>query len=205
MPKPEPVCLTDAVRMKVELVQILRPHVVQIASAGSMRRLQPIVNDIELVAVPRWVEVPRAKQLFDAGPADFVSALDRFADALPNTGDLILDPDRPRNGTRYKRLRYRSSIAVDLFIVAPPAQFGAIFAIRTGDAEFSHLLVTKRSQGGAMPDHLSQRDGALWDGLRPLVTETEEEYFEALGLPCLPPSERTADTLRKLLRRPVQV
>jgi DNA polymerase/3'-5' exonuclease PolX len=205
MPKPEPLCLSDAIRMKEELARILRPHLVRIVSAGSVRRLQPIVQDIELVAVPQMVPVPRPKQLFETEPPELVSALDRFAETLPKTGDLILDPDLKRNGPRYKRLRYRSVIAVDLFIVLPPAQLGAVLAIRTGDAEFSHLLVTKRSQGGAMPDRLSQREGALWEGLTLLPTDTEEAYFEALGLPWLPPSQRTAESLRKLLRKPVRV
>jgi hypothetical protein len=45
-----------------------------------------------------------------------------------------------------------AEIAIDLFIVLPPAQFGAFFAIRTGTAEFSQWLVTPREKGGAIPE-----------------------------------------------------
>lgn len=194
------LCLTDAVQLKNELVNILRPHVARIASAGSIRRNEAVVWDIELLAEPTMVPLPRPRSLFDTEPPEMVSALDRFAAALPEKGDLVLDPVQKRNGPRYKRLRYRQTVAVDLFIVLPPAQWGALLAIRTGDREFSHVLVTKRSEGGAMPDHLAQREGALWHGTKLIQTPTEAEYFAALGLPEWPPSQRSGDRLRHWLR-----
>lgn len=203
MPATDALCLTDAVRMKEQLINILRPHVARIASAGSIRRNEAVVGDIELVAEPTMVPLPQLRNLFDTEPPSYISALDRFAAALPAKGDLILDPVLKRNGPRYKRLLYLQTIAVDLFIVQPPAQWGALLAIRTGDRDFSHLLVTKRSQGGAMPDELTQREGALWHGTRLIQTPSEEEYFTALGLPEWPPSQRSGERLRAWLRSTV--
>jgi DNA polymerase/3'-5' exonuclease PolX len=79
-----------------------------------------------------------------------------------------------------------TGIKLDLFIVQPPAQWGAILAIRTGPAHYSHWLVTQRKQGGAMPSYLRQRDGALWDGDELVPTPTEASYFAALGIDTVP-------------------
>jgi hypothetical protein len=85
-------------------------------------------------------------------------------------------------------------------MVTPPASWGALMVIRTGPADFSEAIVTKRSKGGAMPDSLSQREGALWDhrGDR-LDTPDEESYFAALGLPCWDPADRSIHILRRHL------
>ena len=62
-----------------------------------------------------------------------------------------------------------------------------------------------RRFGGGMPDGMKQEDGWLWrmtkstDWERVGVQE-ESDYFAALGLPTLPPPERTEARLKELLR-----
>jgi DNA polymerase/3'-5' exonuclease PolX len=89
---------------------------------------------------------------------------------------------------------------VDLFIVAADS-FGYQLAIRTGDATFSHQLVTKWSEGGLMPKGYLHHGGQLKHLERGIIAvSTEEDYFAELGLPLAPPAERNADTALRLRR-----
>ena len=126
-------------------------------------------------------------------------------EGMPPDSGLRWNLRNRANGPRYKRLIWigRSGplerMPVDLFCVLPPASWGALLAIRTGPAEFGRGLVTKRSQGGAMPDELQQREGALWGPLGKIETPEEEDYFAALGLSYWPPEERSAELLEEYL------
>jgi hypothetical protein len=84
------------------------------------------------------------------------------------------DPDRGRP-------------TVELYCVLPPAQAGAIVAIRTGPAEWSrrYMIALRR---------LGRRcvDGRVVDeGGNDLATPTEEAFFAACGLAWVPPERRT--------------
>ena len=107
---------------------------------------------------------------------------------------------RVGNGPRYKKLVF-DGVKVDLFIVRPDRRWGTLLAIRTGPAEFSQMLMTKRSQGGALPDHLEIMETKLIyrSGGAEAPTNTEAEYFQALGIPCMKPRERTPGRLYRIL------
>jgi len=81
-------------------------------------------------------------------------------------------------------------LAVDLFSVLPPAQWGVIMMIRTGPAEFSRRLVTPRGSGGLLPDGLRVRDGAIWDGEHAIATPEEDDVWRVLGLAPVAPEDR---------------
>ncbi len=164
----------------------------QIQLAGSIRRCQPFVKDIEIVVQP----------FPDAGSPGL--AFSRWIEGAVDDPDTPLAKDgvTKRWGEKYKRLRWRGE-AVDLFVVTPPAQWGAILALRTGPADFSRALVTGRKWGGAMPSGLKQELGRLvaWGQgeERPIETPTEQEYFHALDLPWIKPEERTVPRLIHIL------
>lgn len=194
-------------RIAVEVMKLLGPACEQMIIAGSIRRLKPFPEDVELVVRPRLTT--DQLHMFDAEDEE-ISALDRHVERL-----LLAEQAEPRprlawskvvkaNGTRYKRLTWCGKVEIDLFAVLPPAQWGALLAIRTGPADFGHLLVTKQCYGGAMPSDWEQKGGALWRptgcvGVEKVETPTEESYFAALGLPCWPPEERNAGRLWKFL------
>ncbi len=166
-------------------------HVVEVA--GSIRRWRPAVKDIELVAVP--ITEPIYNLFGDQ--IGLVSLLDSQIQRLIEAGFWEYDADTKRNGPAYKRLKFEGQ-AVDLFIAAPE-NYGNILTIRTGSAEFSHLLVTSRLQGGCMPAGMRQQDGYLWTGGRRINCPTEAAFFAALGIKEVPePWERNADTARRL-------
>lgn len=185
--------LCEAKPAAEELRDLLQDSCTRIRIAGSIRRRKDEVKDIELVAEPKMIPDPGT--LFEDR---FVSALDRrLADLLSSATKIqLLTRDRDqKNGDRFKQFRYRGT-KVDLFIVLPPASWGVIYAIRTGPAEFSHLFVTPRSMGGALPDEFRFAGGELLREGNPVPTRTEQEFFEAIGLPWWPPAERNAQRLR---------
>ena len=185
--------LAEAEVAAATLVGLLRPGCERIEVAGSIRRRAADVKDIEVVAVPRF-----------------------GADMFNSTGDDLLN-DQIRYLATSRTIRYRNQrkdepvaeynmrdrryyplwlpwgdglFAVDLFCVRPPAQWGAIFAIRTGPADYSRLLVTMAQAADlrCIEGHLvSTSPGDIG---RTVNTPEERDFIEACGLPFLPPEQR---------------
>lgn len=197
----------EAVRsVALELCALLAPGCLQIEIAGSLRRGKPTVKDIEIVACLRS----------DLPSHVAASKLDARLLTCLTTGLLQWDTTVKRRGERYKRFVVPGrGVAVDLFI-ADESNFGNIFAIRTGDADFTKLLVTSRNAGGLMHPAMRQDKGNLWrlysdmDASRcyrrletPVIVPcpTEEDFFQALGLPLIPPSERNLSAIAQLRKQ----
>ena len=165
----------------------------RIEIAGSLRRGKSDPHDIEIVAVPKVEQVghedlfgtiPRTRNLFEETLAEWLAK-----GALHHRRDKN---GRAAWGERFKRATIHGcDIAIDIFSVLPPAQWGVIFAIRTGPADFNRLLVTSRLQGGFMPGGMQVRDGMLWQEGQVLETPEEEAFFERIGVPCWPPEDRS--------------
>lgn len=182
---------SEAVTLAWELLGLLSPYCERIEIAGSLRRQRPTVGDIELVCLPRFG--PASRDLFNEQIEDGVNLLDLECDRLFVEGTFGKRYDkngRPRWGSGLKWATYRD-VAVDLFPVISPAQWGVDFLLRTGSAAFSKRLVTPIEQGGWMPRNLYCREGALWttDGHR-LITPTEESVFAFIGRPYIAPERR---------------
>lgn len=184
--------LAEAERLAAQVVGLLAPACERIEIAGSIRRRKPEVGDIEIVCVPKR-DAPTIHDLFGTrkdGP--LVNLLDALCISLHARDVLGHRPDkngRPAFGERYKRLTFEG-VGLDLFSVLPPAQWGVLYTIRTGPAEFSHRLVTPRLQGGWMPSGMRVQDGALWDRGAIVQTPEEADFFAALGLEVVPPEQR---------------
>lgn len=163
--------LEEAEAIALRIVERLRPSCRRIEIAGSIRRRKADVGDIEIVAEPLPV--------FDlfGSPAGYA--------------DLSLPYRANKNGPRYKQY-ILPDINLDLFIVLPPAQWGVIFALRTGGAEFSRRLVTPRIHHGFLPAGYYVEDGAVHRvGTGEIVPTPEEADFLALcGVADIPPQER---------------
>lgn len=155
------------------LLDVLGQFCTRIELAGSLRRRAPLVGDIEIVAIP----VPRL-DLF-GHPIAASTALDVF---LSDRVALVKD------GPRYKQFVYRGH-AADLFL-ATNETWGSIFTLRTGSADFSHWLVTRRPHG-ACPPSVAFIEGRLHAHGRLLHTPEEIDVFHALGLVYIEPDQRT--------------
>jgi hypothetical protein len=91
-----------------------------------------------------------------------------------------------------------ADIQFDVFIQPDPQTLGVNFMIRTGSAEFSHKMVTKRSLGGWMPDCYAVKEARVWQGETPLHTPNELDVFALWGMEYVEPQQRTDEYTPKL-------
>jgi len=189
-----------------DLARMLRRRTERVEVAGSIRRRKPDVGDVEIVFVPRFEVRPVEAQarepaeppppsaqasLFGAPPPPAapapkpvqVNLVWDFMDQLVAAGVIAAPTKAGERFRSYPGDHERPQI--DLFAVAPPAQWGAIFTIRTGSGDYS-----KRLMGALRKRGLRCQDGAVWEGAQVLPTPEEEDFFEACGLPWVRPEDR---------------
>jgi len=163
--------LETAEQIAQKYIERLAPFCERIAIAGSIRRRKTEVGDIEIVALPK-----------------------PFVDLFGNVNGFH-DPMLPlwtnKNGRRYKQYALPEGVNLDLFIVLPPAQWGVIFALRTGGAEFSRKLVTPMPFG-FLPREYVIKDGAVRraDTGEIVPTPEEEDFLSLCGISEVKPNER---------------
>jgi DNA polymerase/3'-5' exonuclease PolX len=187
-----------AERLARNIAMSLSPACDRIQVAGSVRRGKVEVKDIEIVAIPLFEPT---LNLFGE-EANLVSKLNSLLVVLIQEGRLAWDMEVRRNGDRHKRLKIpRYDMVLDLFI-ANKDNWGNILTIRTGDHEFSKILMTSRQQGGCMPWTLRQEKGYLWRGESIVSCQSEEAYFAALGIEEIPePKTRNREMAQVLSRK----
>jgi len=166
----------EAMAYATTMVYYLSPLCSRIEIAGSLRRKKETIGDIEIVLI--------LKPEFDMFGAPVESSDSGIVDSLTEHGFKFI-----KNGKKYKQVSFYNGVTVDLFITTPE-KWGCIFLIRTGSAEFSHNLVTKKSIGGWCPSNLNFKDGRIWNGERVMDTPEEEDVFRALGIDWYRPEER---------------
>ena len=167
------------------LIATLGPSCERIEVAGSVRRRSPDVGDLELVAIPK-VSTRPGLDLFRA-PEQY-SPLDDALLALHRQRRVVPHPERPAAGERYRRLWLPDpGIQLDLFLVLPPAEWGPIFTIRTGPAEYSRELVARLWRYG-----LRCVDGQItrFGTGEVLPCREERDFFQRARLEWVAPEER---------------
>lgn len=156
----------EALLIAEKVKAMLAPHCERVEIAGSIRRKKAEVKDIEIVAIPK----PYGVGLFESGIATVVNQWPKVKGNLP---------------CKYTQRTLPEGIKLDLFF-ATKENWGMIFAIRTGSAEYSHKTLARkwtnlgyRSEGG----HLYIDDKKL-DFLE------EKDLFDKLGIEYLEPEFR---------------
>ena len=161
------IAMLIAERVKAELAS----HCERIEIAGSIRREKPEVGDIEIVAVPKPYDVG----LFESGIATIVSRWPKVKGELP---------------CKYTQRVLPEGINLDLFF-ATPDNWGVIYAIRTGSAEYSHRVL---AAGWCRKGYRSE-GGVLIDGKgREVHVREERDLFTLIGVPWTEPRRRTCDS-----------
>jgi DNA polymerase/3'-5' exonuclease PolX len=171
-----------AARITVEL----EPACERLEIAGSLRRRRPQVGDIEIVAIPC-----REPSLFPDIPG--VSCLDRLLLEWVQKGRLV----RANRGEVLQKfyipklLEKGNHFTLEIY-VSSFERWPVELAIRTGSAEFSHKLVTRRDQGGYLPSDCRIEGGwqVVKDGEGPLTFESERAFIEWACGRWWPPEER---------------
>ncbi len=164
--QPKKYTLAEAKYLAECVKQMLTPHCYRVEIAGSIRRGCPFVKDIEIVCIPK----PYETGLFASGVAEVVNLWPKVKGELP---------------CKYTQRILPEGIKLDLFF-AEVGNFGLIFAIRTGSADYSHKkLATRWVQLG-----FNSKDGYLHKNGKPIAVTEEKQLFKILQIPFQPPDKR---------------
>lgn len=155
-----------ALAIAEETMDTLHPYCRRIAIAGSIRRLKPEPNDIEIVAIPH----PYETGLFESGIAIVVNKWKKLKGSLP---------------CKYTQRMLPQGIKLDLFL-ATPENWGLIFAIRTGSAQYVHQVLAKEWVRQGYYSH----QGMLMRKNKPVPIPEEEDLFSLLHISCPDPELR---------------
>lgn len=155
--------------------------------AGSLRRGEELVSDIEIVCVPRMDVDLLGEPTGDCLLTLEVLTASREGWLRWRTETHPTPPKdwrEPRRAWSLVVMPY--GFPLDLFAVRPPAQWGAILAIRTGPADLSRQLVTDCQRKG-----LRCTEGRLVDrGGQTVPTPDERDFFRLCGGSWVPPEQR---------------
>lgn len=158
--------LEQALKTAEKVKALLTPHCERIEIAGSIRRKKPDVKDIEIVAIPKPFDVG----LFQSGIATIVNQWQKVKGELP---------------CKYTQRILPEGIKLDLFF-AERGNWGLIYAIRTGSADYSHkVLATEWVKRG-----YKSEGGYLVANGKQIAVPEEEDLFRLIGVPFIAPELR---------------
>ena len=172
-----------------EIMELLWDSCDRIEIAGGIRRKKEEPHDIELVLQPTFL--PTVDAFGNTDYENTANVLDYKIKDLLKSGTLSPgDPDKAGKkapcGEKYYRLKYKNE-KLDIFSVIDPAQWGTLFLIRTGDADFSHEFVLRLWKFG-----LKSVDGHIENAMGQTIdTPEEEDCFKLLKMPYIEPEQRT--------------
>jgi len=193
---------TQAREIAIALGERLKPFTEKINIAGSIRRQKPDVKDIELICLPRYIEMVHS-DLFGAKTIERVIS-ENFVGTVKSLGKVIKgQPDG-----RYMQIELRERINLDLFIPEPDDYYRQ-YAIRTGSADYAARTIAAawKRKGWCGSDqglrliadcieHPQPGGKSKWECInpgaeKPPVWNSEQEFFEWLGINWIMPKLRT--------------
>ena len=149
-----------ALQIAEKVKQQLEPYCDRIEIAGSIRRKKPQVKDIEVVAIPN----------------------DRF-----QLGMIVNKWKKIRGDIsgKYLQRTLPEGINLDLFF-ATERNWGYIFSIRTGNAEFSRQILAN----GWVKAGFTGKEGMLIKNSQEQEIREEIDLFNLIGIDFVPPEQR---------------
>lgn len=181
-----------ALPLAEKLVDILQPACKRIEIAGGLRRQETDPHDIELVAIPDL----RSPRLAFGSPI-YESLLDAILGSLSHYDEDDLLIHLSKNGSKFKQFAISQDggqswlIKVDLFLITPPADWGVLYLIRTGPADFSRWIVTQKHKGGGLPNGYRIEDGRILSENNDYIPCPEEiDFLSFCKLTWIKPSRR---------------
>lgn len=174
-----------ACEVSKELLDALRPSCTRIAVVGSVRRLRPLVKDVEILFSPVFTD-HKADMFY----TELISAADGAIEKLLSAGVIEKRKNslgRETWGPLNKLARHvKTGMPVDLFVAAEDNWWN-LLVCRTGSKE-SNMAVCMAAQKKGWtwrPYEKGFTSGAHWH-----VTHSEREVFELVGLPYKEPKDR---------------
>lgn len=159
-----------------ELKSLLAPECERIEVVGSTRRRKPFPNDLELLAIPKYV--------------DGVDQLDEEIKKL--MAERLLGYRRNVRGSitygpKNKLLVHLpSTVGVDIFSTSEDCWWVSL-VVRTGGEITNRRIATAAIRKGW---HLEAYGRGFLTPRGEVVCQSEEEVFRAVGMPYLPPQRR---------------
>jgi len=138
------------------------PGVVQVAPAGSLRRMRETVGDLDLLVAAEDPETVMA----------------RFRE-LPQVAEVLL------SGPTKTSIRTRTGVQADLRVLSPQRWGTALQYFTGSQAHNIHLRALAQERGLSLSEYALKRE----DGTE-ILCATEEEVYAALGLPLISPELR---------------
>jgi len=172
----------------------ISPYCDRVEIAGSVRRHRADVGDIEIVCIPKFETYEVSDGLFTKLKTTYNRGFIKIVDSMN-----ILKGDA-ENGKYMMRYSGRAEIKFDIF-VACKENWGYQFAIRTGSAKFSHLVLalgwSKKGFRGHEGFLYSRDDYEKIDGKLVLMKDAkivplyeEIDLFNLIGMDFVEPENR---------------
>ncbi len=155
--------LNEAKAIAEKYQNLFKPYCSRIEIAGSIRREKPEVGDIELIVI--------------------VKDLEGFSKEVNKLQKVKGEPTG-----KYTQRILPEGIKLDLFM-ANERNWGLIFAIRTGSAEFSHKVLAR---GWVRVGYKSINGMLVKDG-REIEVREEKDLFDLIGIPYVEPKFRNQE------------
>lgn len=164
--------LVEAKAIAENIVISIKPYCERIEIAGSVRRRKPECKDIELVIIPKSSDLFKLQAITDKWKL--------FKGSI--TG-------------KYAQFYLPENIKLDLFI-ANKDNWGNIFLIRTGSADFNRYVIFKKlnekgytSRNGIVYPYFNPDEPDI-DFSSPVFIREEEDMFNFLGMEFVKPEDR---------------
>jgi DNA polymerase/3'-5' exonuclease PolX len=173
--------LAEAAQVAAKIMNDLEPYCSSQAVAGSIRREEPEVHDIDLLVLANpSTETDLLGELVKESALEIAwPFLMDYWSALPISA-----------GPKEKKFLLPDDIKVEVRI-STPATWAVELAIWTGPETFSHNAVTHKSQGGYLPSNCDIKNGWLvYRGETLIPMRHERDFLEFLGLGWVEPKDR---------------
>ena len=160
--------LSEAQQIAERIKATLAPHCQKCEIAGSIRRGKNQVKDIEIVCIPK-MQTPKRR--------------------LSSWSNTVFQLGNVRAGKigigKFIQIWLPDGIMLDLF-VADPDNWGMIYLIRTGSADYSRSILAKFNKLGFHSEGGYPKKGKL-----KLAFQEEQAVFDYLGMDFVPPENRS--------------
>lgn len=186
--QPLPMRLSQAQAYAAKIVDWLRPCCERIEIAGSIRRGRPYCGDVDLVVIPRRIEI---KDLLGVGTGRRNLLWEFLAGYVKEKAGGARWLDGGESPGKQCRLRL-PRCQLDIWF-ATGENFASLLLCRTGSKEHNVWLCERAVQRGGK---WSYGEGLrLQGGI--VAAEAEFHIYHALGLSFIEPALREADWIRK--------
>lgn len=156
------------------IISRLKPTCERIMICGSIRRQKKECSDIDLVVLPKR---DKKTDMFGLPAGEEVSA--EFVHVVNQWPKIKGEPTG-----KYTSRLLPDMIKLEISITTPEC-WPSITMIRTGDSDFTHMMMIRARKLG-----FEQRDGLLYDGDRVVPLNEEADYFRVLQVPFIVPEKR---------------